>query len=177
MKLKSDWRHLACNQIKNKIRMRTRWPPRWQFITKNMRKSSLKLVKIQGFAFKMLICLILELHYRCNIQVMLFMHHSEFDIFKMAPWKVADKFYKPLKQHPTCRHVWLICNGPDALSDRAAIYKHAYLNKWTQHACLIELHCTSRHIWEQHRISRHVWYNATTVQVAPNSIRLSSALD
>ena len=34
MKLESDWRHLTCNKIKNKIRMRTRWPPSWQFITK-----------------------------------------------------------------------------------------------------------------------------------------------
>ena len=28
------------------------------------------------------------------MQVMLFMHHSEFDIFKMASRMVADKFYK-----------------------------------------------------------------------------------
>ena len=53
--------------------------------------------KLQGFAYKMLIVLILELqHYRCNIQVMLFMHHSEYDIFKMASRIVADKFYKPV---------------------------------------------------------------------------------
>ena len=58
------------------------------------------MVKIQGFAYKMLICLILELHYRCNIQVTLFMHHAEFDIFKMAPRKVADKFVKPLGAEP-----------------------------------------------------------------------------
>ena len=56
--------------------------------------------KLQGFAYKMLILLILELqtykHYRCNIQMMLFMHHSKFDIFKMASRMVADKFYKPV---------------------------------------------------------------------------------
>ena len=63
-------------------------------------KIFLKLVKFQGFAYKMLILLILELHYRCNIQVMLFTHHSEFDIFKMASQMVADKFYKPVGAAP-----------------------------------------------------------------------------
>ena len=32
----------------------------------------------------------------CNIPVMQLMHHSEFDIFKMASRMVADKFYKPV---------------------------------------------------------------------------------
>ena len=48
--------------------------------------------KILRIAYQMHILLILELHYRCNIQAMLFMHHSEFDIFKMASRMVADKF-------------------------------------------------------------------------------------
>ena len=43
----------------------------------------------------MLISLILELHYRCNIQVMLFMHLSEFDIFKMASRMVAESLQTP----------------------------------------------------------------------------------
>ena len=61
--------------------------------------------KLHGFACEIFILLILELHYRCNIPVMLFMHHSEFDIFKMASRIVADKFYKIWERHPTCRHV------------------------------------------------------------------------
>ena len=32
-------------------------------------------------------------HYPCNIPVMVFIHHSEFDIFKMASRMVPDKFY------------------------------------------------------------------------------------
>ena len=93
--------------------------------------------------------------------------HASFKI-----WYIQDGVLdgsRQVLQTSGCRHIWLICIRPDALPDRAALYKHAYLNKWTQHACWIELHCTSRHIWERHRISRHVWYNATTVQVAPNS--------
>ena len=50
MKLESNRRHLACNQIKNKIRVQTRW----QFITENMRKSSLKLANSRDFHTKCL---------------------------------------------------------------------------------------------------------------------------
>ena len=49
--------------------------------------------KLPGFAFKMLIFLFLNCkHYRRNIQVMLFMHQLELDIFKMASRMAADKF-------------------------------------------------------------------------------------
>ena len=41
--------------------MRTRWPPRWQFITKNMRTSSLRLANSSYLHTKCLILLILEL--------------------------------------------------------------------------------------------------------------------
>ena len=56
--------------------------------------------KLQGFACKMLILLILELHHPCNIPVMQLMHHSEFDIFKMVSRLVADLIYKPLGAVP-----------------------------------------------------------------------------
>ena len=46
--------------------------------------------KLQGFACKMLLLLILELHHPCNIPVIQLMHYSEFDIFKMASRTVAD---------------------------------------------------------------------------------------
>ena len=39
-------------------------------------------------------------HHHCNIPVMQLMHHSEFDIFKMASRMVADKFYKPMGAAP-----------------------------------------------------------------------------
>ena len=39
-------------------------------------------------------------HYRCNIPVLLFIHHSEFDIFKMASRILADTFYKPVGVAP-----------------------------------------------------------------------------
>ena len=38
------------------------------------------------------------------IPVMLFMHHSAFDIFKMVSKIVADNFSNPWERHPTCRH-------------------------------------------------------------------------
>ena len=133
-----------------------------------MRKSSLRLANSRELHTTCLFYWFLNYeHNHCNIQVMLFMHRSEFDIFKMASrWK-PTRFTNQCEQHPTCGHVWWICNRPDTLPDRAALYELAYLNKWTQHACLIELHCTSRHIREWHLISRHVWYNGTAVQVAP----------
>ena len=56
--------------------------------------------KIPRIVYKMLILLILELHYRCNIQAMLFMYQSEFDILKMASHMVADKFYKRVGAAP-----------------------------------------------------------------------------
>ena len=37
----------------------------------------------------------------CNIPVMQLMHHSEFDIFKMASRMEADKFYKPTGATPS----------------------------------------------------------------------------
>ena len=46
--------------------------------------------KLQGFACKMLLLLILELHHPFNIPVIQLMHYSEFDIFKMASRTVAD---------------------------------------------------------------------------------------
>ena len=52
MKFESDWRHLALNQIKNKIRMWTAWPPRLQFITTNVRKSSLRLANSRNLHSK-----------------------------------------------------------------------------------------------------------------------------
>ena len=62
--------------------------------------------KLQGFAYKIPILLILEFQTSsCNITVMLFMHHSEFDTFKMASRMVADKFTKQRERHLTCRHV------------------------------------------------------------------------
>ena len=39
-------------------------------------------------------------HHPCNIPVMQLMHHSKFDIFKMASRMVADKFYKPVVAAP-----------------------------------------------------------------------------
>ena len=95
------------------------------------------------------------------------MHNSEFDIFKMASKMVVDKFYK-WEPHLSCRYVWWICNIPAFLPDGEALYKHVYLNKRTQHACLIELHCTSRHIWEWHQINKHVWCKSTSVRLAPD---------
>ena len=38
MKLESNCRHLANNQIKSRWIIGTKWPPRWQFITKKIRK-------------------------------------------------------------------------------------------------------------------------------------------
>ena len=64
---------------------------------KNMRKSSLRLANSRDLHTKCLFYWFLNYkHYRCNIQVMLYMHHSEFDIFKMASRMVANKFYKPV---------------------------------------------------------------------------------
>ena len=60
------------------------------------------------------------------------------------PGWLPTSFTNLLERHPTCWHVWWICNRPDALHNRAHLYKHAYLIKWTQHACLIVLHCTNR---------------------------------
>ena len=100
-------------------------------------------------------------HHPCNIPVMQLMHHSEFDTFKISSRLVAN-LWEP---HLTCRHVWWICNIPDVLPDGNTLYKHVYLNKWTQHAFMIELHCTSRHVWEWHLISVHVWCNDTPVRV------------
>ena len=37
-----------------------------------------------------------DFHYPLNIPVMLLIHHSEFDIFKMASRMVPDKFYNPV---------------------------------------------------------------------------------
>ena len=95
MTLKSDRRHLACNQIMNKMRMRTRWPPRWQFIAKNMIKFSLRLANSRDLHTKCLFYSFLNCkHYRCYNQMMLFMHHSELDIIKIASRMVADMYYK-----------------------------------------------------------------------------------
>ena len=52
MKVRSNCRHLVCNQIKTRKRMRTRWPPRWQFITQNIRTSSLRLVSSRNLHAK-----------------------------------------------------------------------------------------------------------------------------
>ena len=41
-----------------------------------------------------------ERHHPCNIPVMQLMHHSEFDIFKLASRLVDDKFYKPVRAAP-----------------------------------------------------------------------------
>ena len=40
-------------------------------------------------------------HHPCNIPVTQLMHHSEFDIFKMASRMVANKFYKPMGAAPS----------------------------------------------------------------------------
>ena len=49
--------------------------------------------KLQGFACKCWFYWFLSYIYRpCIIPVMQLMHHSEFDIFKMASRMVADKF-------------------------------------------------------------------------------------
>ena len=55
----------------------------------------------------------------------------------MASRMVADKFYKPVG----------MSDGfvTDALPDGAVLYKHTYLNKRTEVACL-ELHYTDMHI-------------------------------
>ena len=52
--------------------------------------------KLHGFTCKMLISLILEL----DIILVTSLHHSEFDIFKMASRMVVDKFYKPVGAAP-----------------------------------------------------------------------------
>ena len=56
MMVGSNCRHLVCNQIKTRKRMRPRWPPswppRWQFITQNIRKSSLRLVSSRNLHAK-----------------------------------------------------------------------------------------------------------------------------
>ena len=72
--------------------------PKWQFITKKKKKIFPETDKVQGFACKMLILLILELQ---TILVIL-VHHSAFDtcIFKMASKIVADKLYKPVGAAP-----------------------------------------------------------------------------
>ena len=57
------------------------------------------------------------------------MHHSEFDIFKMASRLVVVSFTNPWEPHLTCRHDWWICNTPDFLPYEEAPYKHVYLNK------------------------------------------------
>ena len=62
--------------------------------------------KLQGFAHKMLVLLILEVQtLRCYIQVILFMHYLELDIFKTAFRMVATRFTNPRKQCPSCMHV------------------------------------------------------------------------
>ena len=58
---------------------------------KKYKKNFPETGKLQGFACKMLIYWFLSYrHHPCNIQVMQLMHHSEFDIFKMASSMVAD---------------------------------------------------------------------------------------
>ena len=78
--------------------MRSKWPPKGSLL-QNTRIFP-ETGKLQRFACKMPILLILELHYPCNIPVMQLMHYSEFDIFKMASKRVADKFYNPLGAAP-----------------------------------------------------------------------------
>ena len=69
---------------------------------KKYKKISPYTGKLEGFACKMLILLPLELQSSsCNIAVMQTMHHSEFDIFKMAVRMLADTFYKPVGAAPS----------------------------------------------------------------------------
>ena len=81
--------------------MQTKWSPKWQFITKILENVPWDR-QTQG------ICMQnadfsdsgVEWHHPCNIQVMQLMHHSEFDMFKMASRLVDDKFYKPVRATP-----------------------------------------------------------------------------
>ena len=153
MKLESRWGNLASNKMAAKMAV----------YYKNIRGFSLKPTNSRDLHEKCWFDWFWSYrHHPCNIPVMQLMHHPEFYIFKMSSRLVAN-LWEP---HLTCRHVWWICNKPDVLPDGDTLYKHVYLNKWTQHACMIELHCTSRHVWEWHLISRHVWYNCTSVRVA-----------
>ena len=115
--------------------MRTRWPPRWPFITKSIRKSSLRPTKSRDLHAKCLFYWLLNyIHHPCDPSDQCY--HSAFDIFKMASKIVANKFFNPWERHPTCTR---------------CLYKHTYLNKQTWYACIIELHCKCRHIWEWHQ--------------------------
>ena len=101
--LESSWRHLACNQIKYKIKMRPRWLQRLKFITQNIRKSSLGPTNSRDLHAKCLFYWFFNYrHHPCNIPVILFMHHSDFDkhVFNMASRLVSTKFYKPVGVAP-----------------------------------------------------------------------------
>ena len=64
---------------------------------KNIRKFSLRPTNSKDLHVKCWFSWFLSSrHHPCNIPVMQLMHHSEFDIFKMASRMVADKFYKPV---------------------------------------------------------------------------------
>ena len=67
MKFESNCRQLVCNQIKTRKRMRTRWPPRWQFITQNIRKSSLRIVSSRNLHAKFYFTDFLNYKHPCNI--------------------------------------------------------------------------------------------------------------
>ena len=67
---------------------------------KNIRKSSLRLVSFKHLHANF-ISLIFELQtLSCSIPVMLLIHHSENDIFKMASRMVPDKLYNPVGAVP-----------------------------------------------------------------------------
>ena len=68
---------------------------------KNIIKFSLRLANSTELHAKCVVYWFLSYrHHPCNIPVILLMHHSEFDIFKMASRLVADKFYKPVGAAP-----------------------------------------------------------------------------
>ena len=161
MKLESSWRHLASYQIKDKIRMWTKLPQIWQFITKNIRKLPQDrqtpgiFMRPAHFTDSWITDIVLVTFQWCYLCITQNLIYSRW----RPGWKPTS-FTNPWERHLTYR--------PDALPDGEALYKHAYLNKWAQHTSVIELHCTARHIWEWQRISRHVWCNSTSVQVAPD---------
>ena len=113
-------RHLACNQIKRRKRMR-------QFITKYIRKYSLRLVSSKNLHSNFYFTdfwttnIILVTSKWCYFKYVI----QNLIYSRWRPGWYPTSFTTLWERHPTCRHVWLICNRPGTLLDRAALSKHA----------------------------------------------------
>ena len=150
MKVRSNCRHLVCNQIKTRKRMRTRWPPRWQFITQNIRKSSVRLVSSRNLHAKFYF----TDFWTTNILVTFqwcYYYNTSFSILYIqddnqdGTWQVLQP----------CECSIL----PVGMSDGFVTgISPAYMFESDPIPCLIEQHFTSMRRWI-HEPSMHVWYS------------------